>query len=352
MADNAISANAVGISIRSVERDRDPRIIDAGVRALSGSLANLSGLDPSRCFGIRRSLRADAAGGQGGDRPDTQFLTGIQFEAPLEKVRTVLRCLGDWLDRTRQSNQFEVTVPPAHTLTLQTDQARELAQLLPLVELLLPSQTTYLALAQRYVETFGELTPAAKASLALAQHRLGLAAEEATDLNARAMGPFKTLSEKYQHFRKELLVCKQESDLDDDFWRVMQQKAIAMSLPPDDADFLKLERLEALRAEAERTRQEAASEAEAQRQRQRQEQERLAKYGRAFEAIALDALGPESFAADEATFHQGLRGQLGGIDLYRGRLAEAQAFYRLNPQEAAALESRALDELYLQSRLL
>ncbi|MGB3311919.1 MAG: hypothetical protein WA939_05255 [Nodosilinea sp.] len=278
--------------------------------------------------------------------------TGLQFEAPLDKFNVVLRCVGNWLERTKQKALFAINIPPTYTLTLQTDQAKELAQLLPLGEALLPPQELYLTKAEDYVNTFGELTPAAKANLLLMRHRMGLYSEETNDLNAKAMGPFKTLSEKYQHFRRELLVYKQESDLDSELWQVMQAKADTMSLPEADAQFLKAERLNTLRQQADRDRQQREAKAEAERQRYREQQQRLDRYRQAFVALVIDALVPLNIAPEVDQFRQATMAQLSGSEFNRGRLTLARDFYHLSPQEADALEKSVLDELYLLSGLL
>ncbi|PSN16097.1 hypothetical protein C7293_04390 [filamentous cyanobacterium CCT1] len=281
----------------------------------------------------------------------------------------VLRCIGNWLDRTAERYSFEVTIPSAqaiarqinpavaktpsaYTITLATNQAKTLAQVLPLGEALLPPQDLYLTKAEDYVNTFGELTPAAKANLLLLRYRMGLSGEETSDLNARAMGPFKSLGEKYQHFRRELLVCKQESDLDSELWQVMQAKAKTMSLPEADAQFLKAERLSALRREAEQERQQREAEAEAERQRHREQQQRTERYRQAFESLVVDTLVPLNVAPDADQFRQAMMAQLSGPEFNRGRLIQARDFYHLTPLEADALEKRVLDELYLLSRLL
>ncbi|MGB3202238.1 MAG: hypothetical protein WBA99_15140, partial [Nodosilinea sp.] len=249
-------------------------------------------------------------------------------------------------------NPAGVKTPPAYTITLATNQAKTLAQVLPLGEALLPPQDLYLTKAESYVNTFGELTPAAKANLLLLRHRMELSGEETNGLNARTMGPFKSLGEKYQHFRRELLVCKQESDLDSELWQVMQAKADNMSLPEADAQFLRAERRNALRQEAEQERQQREAEAEAQRQQYRERQQSLEHYRQAFESLVVDALVPLNVAPDAAQFRQAIMAQLSGPEFNRGRLSQARDVYHLSSPEIDALEKRVLDELYVLSDLL
>ncbi|HSM81555.1 MAG TPA: hypothetical protein VLS96_07710 [Nodosilinea sp.] len=237
-------------------------------------------------------------------------------------------------------------------MTLRTNQAKVLAQLLIFGEALLPPQTVYLTQAESYIDTFGEITPAARASLLLLRHQTGISGDLANDLNARAMGPFKTLSEKYQHFRTELLACKDEITLDTDFWQVMQDKAVIMSLPTADAEFLKDERLRTLRTEAERAHQQAKADAEVERQRQRRQQQRLLDYRQTFEALVLDTLNPDSLRQGPDAFRQQVLTQLSASEFNRGRLTQGREFYHLSQQEADALEKTVLDELYSLSGLL
>lgn len=353
MVETFESNSSFRVSIKSLGHDQDSRVVHAGVQALSGSIIRLSRLEQADFTFFPRSQRSAPRSGKApANSAESPLYVGLQFEAPLDKFRVVLRCVGDWLDRTQQTNLFAVDIPPAHTLTLKTNQAKSLAQLLPLGEALLPPQTIYLAQAEAYVDTFGELTPAAKANLLLLRHRLDLSGGEANDLNARAMGPFKSLAEKYQHFRKELLACKHETTLDEDFWQVMRDKAFTMSLPETDAQFLKDERLRVLRTEADRARQQAEADAEAERQRYREQQQRLLNYRRAFEALVIDGLIPSIFECERASFRQHVMANLSSPEFNRGRLTQARDFYRLNQQEADALERAVLDELYLLSDLI
>ncbi|WP_035985668.1 hypothetical protein [Leptolyngbya sp. KIOST-1] len=340
------------LSVKSPEHELDPRVTHNDVQTLQSSLAQLSGLEHSEFEFIPRSQRPTGLGRAPTNGAEPDLYIGFRMAAPLPQFRTVLRCVGNWLDRTTQRYSFDIALTPAHTITLHADQARVLAQVIPLGEALLPPHELYLAKAASYVDTFGELTPAARANLLLLRHRLELSTEETNDLNSKAMGPFKTLGEKYQHFRRELLACQQESDLDSEFWQVMQAKADTMSLPEADAQFLKAERLGALRQEAERERQRLEAEAETERQRYREQQQRLSNYRQQFEALLIDALVPLEGAADVAQFRQAVLAQLFGPEFNQGRLTQARTFYNLSPQEADALEKRVLDELYLLSRLL
>jgi hypothetical protein len=342
----------VRVSIKAVAGDRDPQAIHAQIQGLCVTLASLSGLGQMAFSFFRHSPGSDPGPRAPRNGGESIWHTGLQFEAPTARMRVVLRCLSNWLDRFAQRTLFVVEIPPVHTLSLQTDQASVLVQLLPLVETLLPPYEIYRAEVQRYVGTYGEVTPAVQANLDLLQQRLGLAPEETNDLKRQILGPFKTLSDKYQHFRQELLVCRQESDLTVEFWQVMRQKAITMGLPEADADFLKAERLATLRAEAEAERQRAEAEAEAERQRQRDRQRCLADYRNTFEELAINALRPLETFPDEPAFHQGGLTQLTTADIDRGRLDEAREFYRLSPQEAGIQEKIVLDELYLLSGLL
>jgi hypothetical protein len=351
MVENPALANIFRLSIKSVEHGLDPKIIHAGVQALHSTISSLSNLEHtafSFSYGSQRgdSPRAHANSGE------TTLCVGLCCEAPLDKFRVVLQCVGHWLDRTAQKNSFEVEIPPAHTISLQTHQAKVLAQLLPLGEALLLPHEIYCAQAEGYVNIFGELTPITRANLSLVRQRMRLSTEETNELNARAMGPFKTLAEKYQHFRKELLACKQESDLDGDFWKVMQTKAATMSLPEADAQFLKAERLNILRSEADQARQQAEVNAEAERQRHREQQQRLVSYRQTFEELVINSLHPQCFGREATLFRQGVMVHLSDPEFNRGRLTQAREFYRLNQQEADALEKSVLDELYLLSGLL
>lgn len=352
MVASSSSAHSFQFSIKSLESGLDPKVIHAAVQVLRSTIAALSNLDHTS-FSVFETPQQQGENLADARVPGSSPLhNGLQFEAPLNKFNVVLRCVGDWLERTKQKSLFTITIPPPYTLTLRTDQPKVLAQLLPLGEALLPPQDIYLAKAETYIDTFGDFTPAAQANLAIIRHRVGLSREEANDLNARAMGPFKTLTEKYQHFRKELLACKQEIALDGDFWQVMQDKAATMSLPEVDAEFLKAERLHALRAEAEQARQQTEAITEAKRRQQRQQQQRLANYRQTFIELVVGNLTPQISAADAAAFRQGVMAHLSATEFNRGRLTQAREFYHLSQPEVEIVEQSVLDELYLLSGLL
>ncbi|MGB3137565.1 MAG: hypothetical protein WBG38_03780 [Nodosilinea sp.] len=353
MVNNSALTNSFRLSIKFVDQGLEPRVMHARVQALRSTISALSGLEHtafSFFYGAQRGAPSRPGLRANGDA--VPLAIGLQCEPPLDKFRVVLRRVGDWLDRTAQEILFAVEIPPAHTITLQTSQAKVLAHLLPLGEALLSPYELYLNLANSYVSTFGELTPAAKANLSLVRQRLRLPSEEANELNARAVGPFKSLTEKYQHFRKELLAYAHQSDPDDEFWQLMQTKASTMSLPDTDAKFLKSERLETLRQEADRAHQQAEAEAEAKRQQRRDRQQRLLQYQQAFEALVLDSLSSLSSAPEVDQFRQGVMTHLTEPEFNRGRLSQTRDFYGLSPQETGGLEKIVLDELYLLSDLL
>ncbi len=353
MVDNSGLATSFRLSIKSVEPGLDPRVTHAVIQALRQAIAELGNLEQTTFSFFHRPQRSTSAGLSRGSSPLGEVLyLGLQFEAPLDKFNLVLRCVASWLDRTAQAMLFEVIIPPVYSLTLQTDQSKVLAQLLPLGEALLPPQAIYLAQMESYINRFGDFTPAVRANLAIARHRVGLSREGASNLNAHAMGPFKTLAEKYQHFRKELLVCNQESDLSGDFWQVMQDKAITMSLPQADVQFLRAERLQALRTEADESRQQTEARAETDRLRQQEQQQRLMNYRQTFEDLIVDSLDLENVALDRGEFRDKVMEHLAAIEFSRGRLTQVRKFYDLSQPEADALEQTVLDELYLLSGLL
>lgn len=363
MVENLDLGNSFRLSIKSLEAEADPRVTHTSVQALCSRITQLSHLEHTKFAFLpnpQYSILAEATAQPRAVEPS--LYAGLQCQAPLSKLRVVLRCVGNWLERTAHKTLFILEIPPRHTIALQTNQAKSLAQLLTLGEALLPPHEFYRTQVEGYIATFGELTPAAKANLSLVQHRVGLSIEETNELHATAMGPFRTLAEKYQHFRRELLVCKQTSDLDADFWKVMRAKAVTMGLPEADAQFLKDERLNTLRHEAEQMQQQAEAQAAAEAQRQRQQQERSQGYRHTFEEMVIDLLPSQTVAQenidpaenrpDAALFRQGIMAHVAGSDFNRGRLIQTREFYHLNPQEAEALEKTVLDELYLLSDLL
>ncbi len=341
------------LSVKSLDLKLDPGQVNDDVQVLRDRISLLSDLEKTQfTFFPVYTVNARLQSTISAERIEPVMFAGLRFEAPLDKFKVVLRCVGDWLDRTGHRNLFALEIPPTYTITLQTSQAKELAQLLPLGEALLPPQEIYFAKAQSYIGTFGDFTPVARANLAIVRQRVGLEIDEANEINAQTMGPFKSLTEKYQHFRKELLVCKQESALAGDLWKVMEDKAATMRLPRADAQFLKAERLNALRAEADQSRQQVEAKAEAERQQYLERQQRLRNYRQSFEQLVAEAIGPGLLDSDcldqeREVFEQSLRASLSASPFRQGRLSQEREFYNLNQPEIDILEKQVLDELYL-----
>lgn len=360
MVKDSGSSHRFRLSIKSLEYGVDPGVTHAGVQALCGNITRLSHLENTTFAFLpmaRPKARPSTQPGEAAIAPSAgipapTLYAGLQFEAPLDKFRVILRCLGSWLDLTAQKTLFALELPPTQIITLQTSQAKGLAQLLSLGEALLSPQDLYRMQTEAYIDRFGEITPAAQANLNLARHRVGLSLEEANHLQAQALGPFKNLAEKYQHFRQALLACQQDNVLDSDFWAVMGDKATTMGLPEVDAQFLKAERLATLSRETERAQQQAEAAAESARQQRLAEEQRLANYRQAFADIVLADLPPQGFGPDAASLRQRALATLSATAFTQGRLHQAREFYHLSPPEAETLEATVLDELYSRSGLL
>ncbi|NJL45308.1 MAG: hypothetical protein HC922_05275 [Leptolyngbyaceae cyanobacterium SM2_3_12] len=169
--------------VKFIEPDLDAGEIATEAEYLHQDLQALAGLAQTRFSFLNDS------------RGELHFRAGVRFEAPPDRLRAILRRLCDRLD-DRPLETLVLIQQGVIKLQIQTHQAEELAGIVIAAESLLPPERLYLAKAETYSRTWGELSPAEEANLDLLRQRLMLSKEEAEELKAQAMGPFKTLAEK------------------------------------------------------------------------------------------------------------------------------------------------------------
>jgi hypothetical protein len=188
-------------------------------------------------------------------KKEEELLTECEFRVPANKLRIVFGIIFETFVRKGYSYSqthfsqmsLNVQVPPNSRISADIDNAESIAFILTLAEVLIPAENIYAEKAESYVQSYGELPPAAKSNLDLLSNQLGLPRNRANELNAEAIvEPFTTLEEKYEHFRKRLLACTRESHLSGDYWENLKRQAEKVRFPKEDLDFLQQERREQL----------------------------------------------------------------------------------------------------------
>ena len=115
-----------------------------------------------------------------------RFKEGLQFQTSPDRLRAILRRLCDRLDDHPLETLILIYYGQVR-LQIQTHKAEELASIVAAAEDLLPPDSIYLAKAETYVRTRGELSPAEEANLELLAQQLALTPEEASGLKATAL---------------------------------------------------------------------------------------------------------------------------------------------------------------------
>jgi hypothetical protein len=265
------------ISIRLASNRSALRNNHAAIQALYGDLTQMSYLDNQKIqvFNVEDKERDITSFSTEASR----YLTyGLQFFIVPERLRATVTKINNWLDMFQVKATIEIQIPanksfisgqttvyiesdftPSRTIRLSTNKSEDLAEVVILIEAILPKTNTYLCQLRQYVKTRGEFTPSARANLRLLSHALGLSKQEVEGLNAKVLSTYITLKDKYDYYKEELYknsqnnihIFSQDSTSDGDsrlsdfqvtlqpgFSKVMEDKAEIISLPPSDAQFI------------------------------------------------------------------------------------------------------------------
>jgi hypothetical protein len=272
-------------------------------------------------------------------RGDIKVRNGLKFEVPADRIRVVLRRLSDRLDDHPIETLILIQWRQVK-LQIQTHRAEDLATIVLAAESLLPPDSVYLAKVEGYVRTQGELSPAEIANLNWLQQQLDLPDDSATWLQAKALGPYKTLEEKQQHFETVLLdEISRECPLSPDTWAVLEELAENLRLPTSNATVIYREHLQQVQAKAEVERQQAEAKStvdqqqtgdqqqlEAEQQQMIQYQQRRDHYRDIFRRAISTTLFPLAFD--------------------QGKLEQARLDWELSADEAQHIEAEVRNELY------
>lgn len=285
--------------------------------ALQNLRDNLDQMSYSQKFGVQEikaksQEREDMPASQ---NAESSLTRGLRLVILPERLRATLQTISNWLDAFQLSIDIEIRIPPnlefapdqtdvylnedfapARRIQLRTDSSKDLAEVLMLVETILPAKHTYLHQAFYYVKQFGELPPAAKANLYLLRHTLNLSEEETEALDERALGKSKTLQKKYDYYTQELSETSVD-DFTDDFWQAMADRAHILDLPEQDASFLNRKH----RGEQELIReQKLQQEVDAEKAKKNDEMKRFDAYQKIVRQVILNDLATDNLAKNES----------------------------------------------------
>ncbi|MGB3202237.1 MAG: GUN4 domain-containing protein [Nodosilinea sp.] len=281
-------------------------------------------------------------------RDVAEIRVGVTFTAHSDRLGPILRRLRDRLYYNPIETCFQFRISDL-VLQIQTYQADDLTGFMAAVQSgrLFAPDRDYLAEAETYSRTQGELSPTELDNLNLLRQRLDLTVEEAEVLNARAASPYPTHADKHRHF--EDMTAAEFSRLramdegppfaPKDSWPVLQELAENLGLPILEAetiykthqqryrDDIRLKTEQTTAKTAEDARLKAAAKAEAERQKQAQQaQDRLNQYQDLCRQTMANSLYPS--------------------ELDQGRLDQARRLWNISTEEALKLEAAVRDELH------
>jgi len=327
MPRDADSPLQLGFLIKFVEPDRKPEEIETETQYLQDDLLDLSGMGQTRFHFLQAH------------REGIRFREGLRFDTAPDRLRPILRRLCDRLDDT----PLETLILIYHgqtRLQIQTHRAEELASIVAAAEDLLPPESIYLAKAETYVRTRGDISPAEAANLDLLAQQLGLSPEEAKGLNEIAMGPYKSLDEKQQRFLEVLTIeLSHTYPPTEDTHQVLQELAENLRLPKAEADRIYQAYLQKIQAEvaAQRQKDEAAAAAAKQQ----------AEASAQVEQAQLHQVETQQQVEQyRELFRQAVQNHLYPLAFDQGRLEQSRQVWQISQDTASQIEAEVRDELY------
>ena len=318
------SSLQLGFLIKFIEPDLNPEEIEAETQYLLDDLLDLSGMGQTRF----RFLRAE--------RDELQFRSGLQFEAAPDRLKAILRRLCDRLDDIPLETLVLIYYGQVR-LQIQTHRSEELADIFASAKALLPPDSIYLAKAETYVHTRGELSPAEKANLDLLAQELELSPEEAEKLNTKAMGPFKSLQEKLEHFSTVVTDELSQASFppNQETREVLSELAENLGIPKNKADAVYQEHLQTVQAMI------LAHQAEVEA-KQKQTDEDAQKTIEA-QARAEQTLHNEKY---RDLFRRAIQNSLYPLTFDQGRLEQTRKLWKIPKATAEQIEEEVRTELY------
>lgn len=328
-------AQNIAFSIKFVDSQLKRDGLDTEVHYLIEDLRDLDGMGQVRFNPILETSNGE------------EVSVGTRFVAHSEVMGAILRRLRDRLYHKPLETQFLCQISDLN-LQIQTDRADDLVDLMATAQsgLLFSPERDYLAAAETYSRTQGELSPTELDNLNLLSQRLGLSTERAELLNARAVGPYKTQADKRRHFddttaaefSRLRTMAADQPFASKDPWPVLQELAENLALPIPEAESMyqkhwqsysdeaKLKTNQNAVKTAEDIRLAAEAKGEAEGDRQQQAREHLEQY--------------------QALCRQTLASSLYPSEFDQGRLDQARRLRGLSIDEALKIEAAVRSELY------
>ncbi len=315
------------IWIKLVEPELTPQEMAEEVHYLKADILDLNGLEKTR-FSFSTISRAEEV-----------MRDGVSFALPPDRLPTLLKRLCDRLDH-RPLDTLVIIQCGQTKLQIQTHRADDLYGILAAAEALLPPDSIYLAKAEAYSRTRGEISPAEDAVLEVLRQRLNLDEVTAGQLKAKALGPYKTLKAKRQRFQEVLMIeLARQSPLADDTWAVLQELADNLGLPQPEAWGIYQDQLQQIQAEAEALRQKQIAEAEAAQRRAEAERRRAAEEQQ-------QGSRQEQLDQYQQMVRQALQNNLHPLTFDQGRLEQARQIWHISAEEASQMEETIRSEIY------
>lgn len=329
-------AQDVAFSIKFVDSQLKRDELDTEVHYLVEDLRDLEGMSQVRFNPILET------------REGAEVRVGTRFVAHSDVMGTILRRLRDRLYYKPLETWFLCQISDLN-LQIQTDRADDLIDLMATAQsgLLFSPERDYLAAAETYSRTQGELSPTELDNLNLLRQRLGLSADHAELLNARAVGPYKTQADKRRLFDETTTAefsRLRQMDADQPFaakdpWPVLQELAENLALPIPEAEAIYQKHWQRYSDETKRKTEQQTAKAS--------EEARL--------AAETQAKGDRQNQVQQAREHleqylalcrQALASSLYPSEFDQGRLDQARRLGGISMDEAIALETTVRNELY------
>ncbi len=273
---------------------------------------------------------------------------GIRFVASSTQLGAILRRLCDRLYYNPVQTCFLIQIADIR-LQIQTHRADDLVGLMAMTQsgLLFSPERDYLAEVETYSRTQGELSPTEMDNLNLLRQNLGLSAQQAEALNARAAGPYRTQSEKRRHFEETVQAefSRLQSMQEDlpfapkDFWPILQELAENLGFPTAEAETIYRHHRQRYEEDRRISREQTAAQtaekallaAEAKAEGDRQQQAQQAQDRRdQFKTLCREAMAHGLYPSEYD----------------QGRIDQARRLREIPQEEAVQIEAAVRTELY------
>lgn len=253
---------------------------------------------------------------------------------PVDQLRPLMQTLCDRMVEHPLDTLVELLVGSTR-LQSQTRQGEDLLALVPVVEQLLPAVATYRAQAEKYARQ-GEFSPVARANLVLLRHQLDLSLQQTDNIDAKALGPFKTRQEKISRYQQVFAdELSRSSILDDSTRRELARFRQGMGLSYDDV--IEVEKALEIRHQPADTQIQANTQVQADPKPaaptappppdpEAEYQINLDRYRQEFKLIAQQGLFPSDFD--------------------QGRLEQARRIWQLSEADTSKIHREITDDIY------